>query len=146
MDWDCRCCVKATERINFKWLLLSPLHSTTLALNTCHLYYILTLCCAALNLLSKSCINIALAARCFRHAGPSLWNSLSHHLRSIDSYTVFKFNIKLTFSLVQAFLAPNNYIHALLIRHSHVDFCVLKCYYVMLWQIITMLTVLINLK
>jgi len=28
---------------------------------------------------------------------------------------------KLTISLVQAFLAPNNSIHALLIRHNHVD-------------------------
>jgi len=38
---------------------------------------------------------------------------------------------KLTCSLVQAFLAPNNSIHALLIRHNHVDFCIFKLYYVM---------------
>jgi len=47
-----------------------------------------------LNLLSSiHSINITLASRGFRHAGPSLWNSLPHHLRSTDSYTVFKSNL-----------------------------------------------------
>jgi len=75
-------------------------------------------------------INIALASRDFRHAGPSFWNSLPHHLRSIDSCAVFKFNLKLTFSLMQAFEAPNNSILALLFSHNHVDFCALN--YIML--------------
>jgi len=39
-------------------------------------------------------LNIALASRGFRHAGSSLWNSLPYHLRSIESYTVFKSNKK----------------------------------------------------
>jgi len=34
----------------------------------------------SLNLLSQPRINIALASRGFRHAGPSLWNSLPHHV------------------------------------------------------------------
>jgi len=46
------------------------------------------------SLLSQPRINITLGSRDFRHAGPSLWNSLPHHLRSTDSYTVFKSNIK----------------------------------------------------
>jgi len=57
--------------------------------------------------ISSPNLNIALSSRGFRHAGPSLWNSLPHHLRSIDSYNVFKSNLKLTFSLVQASLAPD---------------------------------------
>jgi len=64
---------------------------------------------ASLNLLSQPRINITLACRCFRHIGPSPWNSLPHHLRSTDSYTVFKSNLKLTFSLVQASLAASNF-------------------------------------
>jgi len=34
------------------------------------------------------------------------------NFRSTDSYTVFKFNLKTQIVLVQAFLAPNNSIHA----------------------------------
>jgi len=51
---------------------------------------------ASLNLLSQPRINIALASRGFRHAvhGPSLWNSLPHNLRSTNSHTVFKSNLK----------------------------------------------------
>jgi len=44
---------------------------------------------ASFNLLSQLCINIALASH-----GPSLWNSLPHHLTSTDSYTVFKSILK----------------------------------------------------
>jgi len=42
---------------------------------------------ASLNLLSQPYINFALASRGLKYAGPSLWNSLSHHVRSIDSYS-----------------------------------------------------------
>jgi len=49
---------------------------------------------ASLNLLSQPLIINALASAGFRYAGPCLWNSLSHHLRSTDSYTVFKSNLK----------------------------------------------------
>ena len=49
---------------------------------------------ASLNLLSQPRVNIALASRGFRHAGPSIWNSLPPHLRSIDTYTTFKSNLK----------------------------------------------------
>jgi len=49
---------------------------------------------ASLNLLSQPHINIALASRGFWYAGHSLWNSVPHHLRSTDSYTVFKSNLK----------------------------------------------------
>jgi len=34
------------------------------------------------------------ASRGFRHTGPSIWNSLPPHLRSIDTYTDFKSNLK----------------------------------------------------
>jgi len=62
---------------------------------------------ASLNLLSQRRIIITLATRGFRHAGPSIWNSLPHHLRSTDSYTEFKSNpIQ---SLGQASLAPSNF-------------------------------------
>jgi len=52
---------------------------------------------ASLNLLAQSRINITLASRGFRHADPSLWNSLPRHLKSTDSYTVFKSNLKTHF-------------------------------------------------
>jgi len=46
-------------------------------------------------------------------------------LRSTDSNTACKSNLKLTLFLVQAFVTPNNFICALLVRHnSYVDFCV----------------------
>ena len=48
----------------------------------------------SLNLLTQPRVNTALASRGFRHAGPSIWNSLPPHLRSIDSYTTFKSNLK----------------------------------------------------
>ena len=49
---------------------------------------------ASLNFLSQPRINITLASRGFRYAGPSLWNSLPPHLKSIDSYSTFKSNLK----------------------------------------------------
>jgi len=42
---------------------------------------------------SQPCIHIALASHGCWHAGPYRWNSLPHHLRSIDSYTAFKSNL-----------------------------------------------------
>jgi len=51
-------------------------------------------------------------------------------ISDLPTLTLSSFSIdKLTFSLVQAFLASNNFIHVRLIRHNHVDFCVLKLYY-----------------
>jgi len=53
----------------------------------------------------------------------------TRHLHSIDSHTLSSNPIyKLTGSLVQTLPASNNSIHAFLIRHNHVDFCVLKLY------------------
>jgi len=49
---------------------------------------------ASPNLLSQPRINITLSSRGFWHASPSLWNNLPHHLRSIDSYNVFKSNVR----------------------------------------------------
>jgi len=50
---------------------------------------------ASLNLLSQPRAKISLASRGYRHAdGPSIWNSLPPHLRSIDTYTTFKSNLK----------------------------------------------------
>jgi len=49
---------------------------------------------ASLNLLSQPRAKIALTSRGFRHTGPSIWNSLPPHLRSIDTYTAFKSNLK----------------------------------------------------
>jgi len=66
--------------------------------------YLGQLCSASLNILSQPRINITLASRDFRHAGPSFWNSLPHHIRSTDSYTVFKSNLKTYLSLLQASL------------------------------------------
>jgi len=75
------------------WLLLSTIHSTTLALNTCRLYYILTrhrvglTLCLPPSISSPTLVStlLLIASRGFRQAGPSLWNSLPHHLRSTDS-------------------------------------------------------------
>jgi len=53
------------------------------------------------------------ASRGFWHAGPSIWNSLPPHLRSTPPSNPIS---KLTCSVLQAFLAPNNSIHALLIH------------------------------
>jgi len=50
--------------------------------------------CTSLNLLSQPRAKIALASPGFRHAGPSIWNSHPPHLRSIDTYTAFKSNLK----------------------------------------------------
>jgi len=84
------------QRINFKLATLIYRSLHTLALNTCHLYYILIYAIASGSLSSPN--NLVSPSRGFRYAGPSLWNSLPHHLRSTDSYTVFKSNLKLTFS------------------------------------------------
>jgi len=46
--------------------------------------------------------------------------------------------------LVQEFLDPNNYIHTLLIRYNHVDFCILKSYYDMLWPTLMALGVKVS--
>jgi len=58
---------------------------------------------ASLNHLSQPLINITLASRGFRHAGPSLWNSLPRHLRSNDSYTVFKYKLKTLVIAISAY-------------------------------------------
>jgi len=59
--------------------------------------------------------------------------SLPHHLRSTDSDTVIKYNLKThLFSGASILLAHDNSIHALLIRHNHVDFCVFKLCYVII--------------
>jgi len=44
--------------------------------------------------LSQPHAKIALASRGFRHTGPSIWNSLPPHFRSIDTYIAFKSNLK----------------------------------------------------
>jgi len=87
------------QRINFK--LATPVHRSLhnagpqYMSSLLHLYTpSRQLHSVSLNLLSQPRINITLASRGFRHAGPSLWNSLPHHLRSTDSYTVFKSNLK----------------------------------------------------
>ena len=49
---------------------------------------------SSLNLLSQPRTNTVLASRGFRSAGPSIWNSLPPHLRSIDSYSTFKSQLK----------------------------------------------------
>jgi len=101
------------QRINFKLLSCPPF---TPQPGPQYLSYLLHPCTpsrllrsVSLNLISQPRINITLASHGFQHAGPSLWNSLPHHLRSTDSYNVFKSNLKLTFSLVQASLAPSNF-------------------------------------
>jgi len=80
------------------WLLLSTVHSTMPALSIClhcfnptldHVY----LRSASINLLPASNQHYS-SYRGFRYAGPSLWNSLPPHLRSIDSYSTFKSNLK----------------------------------------------------
>ena len=73
---------------------------------------------ASLSLLSQPHVNIALASRGFRHAGPSIWNSKSTFTLPSNPIS------KLTSSLQQAFLSPDNSICALLIRQSHVNFSV----------------------
>jgi len=45
-------------------------------------------------------------------------------LRSINFNTALKSNHKITYSLVQAFLTPHDFISALLIQHIYVDPCV----------------------
>jgi len=67
----------------------------------------------SLNLLSQPRVNFILASRGFRHADPSLWNSLPRHLRYTDSYTVFRANLKThlfsaaSISGPQQFLSPH---------------------------------------
>jgi len=70
----------------------------------------------SLNLLSQPRAKIALASRGFRHAGPSIWNSLPPHLRSFDTYTAFKSNLKTDLFCSASISAPNNSIHVLLIH------------------------------
>jgi len=71
--------------------LLHPYTPSLVCLFVCLLLHQLR--SASHNLLSQPRINITLASRGFRLAGPCLWNSLPHHLRSTDSYTVFKSNL-----------------------------------------------------
>jgi len=76
-------------------------------------------------------INITLASCGLRHAGPSIWNSLPRHLRSTDSYNVFKSNLKTHKFSCASISSPLQHLQALMIQHNHIDFCVMKLYYVM---------------
>jgi len=60
--------------------------------------------------LPASYTHTALAARDFRYAGPSIWNSLLRNLRSINSYTAFKPSLKLTYSQMQTSHAFSEYL------------------------------------
>jgi len=92
-------CLPIKQRINFK--LATLVHCSLHNAGPQYLSSLLhpytptrQLRSACLNLLSQPRISISLASCGFRHAGHSIWNSLPHHERSIDSYTVFKSNLK----------------------------------------------------
>jgi len=64
----------------------------------------------------------------FRYACPSLLNPLAPHLRSIDTYSAFKFNLKLIYSLLfSTSLAPN--IASLCFRVNFIDFSISNILY-----------------
>ena len=86
-------------RIDYKLATLVHRSLHNACLNICHLYTTglyhntsASLC--PFNLLSQPHVNIALASRGFWHAGPPIWNSLPPHLRSVESYTAFRSNLK----------------------------------------------------
>jgi len=69
----------------------------------------------SLDFLSQPRAKIALASRGFRHTGPSIWNYLL--ILDLSTPTPPSNPIsKLTCSVLQAFLVPNNTIHVLLIH------------------------------
>jgi len=117
---------------------MSTVHSTTLALDTCHLYYTLIytpshqLRSASLNLLSQSRINITLVSRGFRYwpfplkfpPSSSQINRLRHCLQIQSKNSPFLWCNHLWPSAIS--------IHEFRIQNNHVDFCVLKLYYVTL--------------
>jgi len=81
------------------WLPLFTVLSITLALNICHLCYTPTPQHVSFapppSIFSPNLVTRLLSPIvCFRHTGPSIWNSLPPHPRSIDTYTAFKSNLK----------------------------------------------------
>jgi len=90
---------------------------------------------ASLNLLSQPRAKIALAFRGFRHTGHSIWNFLPPHLRSINTYTAFKSNLKTHLFCSARLLAPNNTIHVLLI-HIYMLILAPKLFYITLYYVI----------
>jgi len=126
-------------------LLLSTVHTTTLPLNTCHLYYIYMRHRVSFTLppsisSPNNNINITRASRGFDMRpfplkSPSSSSQIYRYLHGLQ--------IK---SKNSPFLRCKHlwhlaiYIHVLQIRHNHVDFGVLKLYYVMLCTIIIMLS------
>jgi len=115
-------CLPIRSRLIINWLQLSTVHSTTSALNTCHLYYNRMLHCLSfapsLNILLQPCFYIALASSGLQHDCPALWKSLPHNLRPTNSYTVFKSNLKTRLFSGASISGPNSSIHALLIPHN----------------------------
>jgi len=83
---------------------------------------------------------VTVGGRSFPVTGPQTGNNLPAPVRSAPSLLSFKRQLKHVYfhvlipeivfpnSLVQAFLALNNYSLVLLIQHNQVDFCVLKLY------------------
>jgi len=88
--------------------------SLMLTLNTCDLYYILIRHCVSFalppSIFFPNLVSTMLLPHGFRHAGPSLWNPPSLIISDQLTLTLSSNPIlKLTFSMVQASLPPNNF-------------------------------------
>jgi len=112
---------------------LSTVYSTTLALNTRHLYYT----CHRVSFAQPPSISspnlvltLLLPLVVFNMLALTFGIHLPHHLKSTDSYTVLKSNLKTHLFSGASISGLAIFIQALLIRHNHVDFCILKLYYV----------------
>ena len=87
------------QRVSFKLscLVYRSLHGTAPAyLSDLLTSYIPTrsLRSSDLDLLSVPRCNTAFGSRGFRSAGPRLWNSLPHNIRTTDSYSSFRLHLK----------------------------------------------------
>ena len=90
-----------------------------------------TTTCILIMCASHTTFNIAVASRGFRHAGPSIWNSL---LLTLGLWTLALPSnpiSKLTCCVLRAFLTTNNSIHAHLI-HIFMLILALKLFYITL--------------
>jgi len=124
------------------WLLLFTVHSTTLAVNICHLYYILIIhhrisfalppSISSPNLISTSLLPLVVFDMLALPFGiPSLIISDLPNL-TLSSNQLQKQSRNSSFLWCKHLWPLAIYIHVLLIRHNHVDFCVLILCYVML--------------
>jgi len=130
-------------KINFKLAILvhRSLHNAG-PQYSCHIYYILTRhrdrFALPPSISSPNLVSTLLLPLVVFDMLAFLLGTFSLTISDLPTLTLPSNPIWKTHIFSFSFLTPNNSIRALLIRHNHVDFCVLKLYYVTLWCYVTM--------